>query len=78
MSRKPKPDLVTQFRDETAIIPTGETAYCWLLLDEEEVDKLAAGFCPQRIQERAWNMLSWRRTAQQDWANYQPAKKASA
>jgi hypothetical protein len=75
MAKKPKADQITMFRDETAVIPAGDVSY-WLLLDDDEVEALASGRCPKRITERAWGMLSWRRTANQDWASYNPTKKA--
>lgn len=59
---EPEPDIC---RDETQVIPLGETGYL-LLLDEDEAEKLAAGMCPERVQQKAEQMLGWKKPAADD------------
>lgn len=78
MAKRQKPEPVTTLTDETIVIPKGEVSY-WILADDDEIEKLAAGFCPRRIRESAYNMLGWKREAAQDWASFKPVeKKATA
>lgn len=48
-------------RDEAIAIPAGETTY-EVLLDQETVDLLADGICPEALAKRMHALLEWRRS----------------
>ena len=51
------PDVV---RDEAITVPRGETEYR-LYLDDESVELLAQGICPESVARRCHGMLDWKR-----------------
>ncbi len=51
------PDVV---QDEAIIVPRGETEYR-LWLDDDAVELLARGICPEAVAKRCYGMLDWKR-----------------
>lgn len=72
-----KSDAITCYKDEAIVMPPGAVEY-WVKLDDEEVEKLASGRCSNRVADRCWRMLEWKREASQDWASFTPRKKVQA
>lgn len=60
---------IDRYRDETVRIAPGDVRYT-IDLDDDEVEKLAAGYTPRRVTERAYAMLEWKREAAQQWGTY--------
>lgn len=68
MSKK-REDPITRYHDETVVVAPGAVKYT-LDLDDDEVEKLAAGRVPGRVMDRAYAMLKWKRDAAQDWGSF--------
>ena len=49
-------------RDEAVHIPTGDTRYS-IDLDEQTVESLERGICPETLANRMHDLLAWRRQA---------------
>lgn len=69
---KPKRDPpIERYHDETVAIAPGDVRYT-IDLDDDEIEKLAAGRTPRRVMDRAYAMLEWKREAAQQWGTYDP------
>jgi hypothetical protein len=66
---------IDRYRDETVRIAPGDVRYT-IDLDDDEVEKLAAGFTPRRVTERAYAMLEWKREAAQQWETYDDGRQS--
>lgn len=60
-AHRPDPALEV-VRDEAVYIPKGDTVY-EVQLDEETVESLERGICPESLANRMHSLLSWRREA---------------
>jgi hypothetical protein len=70
MPRKRDPPI-DHYHDETVAYAPGDVRYT-IDLDDDEIEKLAAGRTPRRVMDRCYAMLAWKREAAQDWGSYDP------
>ena len=60
--RQAMPEPVEAVRDESVYIPKGDTVYT-IDLDEQTVEELERGICPESLANRMHSLLQWRRDA---------------
>lgn len=60
--RAPAAELVIHARDEAIAIPPGDTTYT-IDLDQQTVESLERGICPEDLAQRMHDLLRWRRAA---------------
>jgi hypothetical protein len=74
MARKRDPPI-DHYHDETVAVAPGDVRYT-IDLDDDEIEKLAAGRTPRRVMDRCYAMLAWKREAAQDWGSYDPRQNS--
>lgn len=66
-----------QVRDEAVHIPVGDTTYT-VDLDQQTVDELATGICPEALAQRMFDLLAWRRAAIREGVRQDAAEQGKA